>query len=267
MLQLIRDKAQGIIIWIIVGLVILAMSSFILNSYLGSSVKTYVAKVNDQKISNQQYQMAFNSYEQRMRKMLGNNFSKFFNAKMMRQNVINGLVTNALMQQLTKDAGFRATPAQIAKAVESEPAFKVGGKFSSTRYQQLLTQVGYTTARYESEIAHSLAQNQFVNGLESSAFVLQSQAAEYLRLEQQQREVGYLLVNMADLRKTVSVSDKEIKAYYEAHLSAFMTDEQVQVAYLDLSKQELAKGVKERGILRQAGEEIFPGSGLCPQRW
>ena len=96
MLQLIRDKAQGIIIWIIVGLVILALSSFILNSYLGNSVKTYVAKVNDQKISDRQYQMAFNSYEQRMRKMLGDSFSKFFNANMMRQNVIDGLVTNAL---------------------------------------------------------------------------------------------------------------------------------------------------------------------------
>lgn len=244
MLQLIRDRAQGIIIWIIVGLVILAMSSFILNSYLGGSVKTYVAKVNDQKISDRQYQIAFNNYEQRMRKMLGSSFSKFFNADMMRQNVINGLVTNALMQQLTKAAGFRASPDQIASAVEKEPAFKVNGKFSRERYKQLLAQVGYTPAQYESEIADSLVQNQFINGVESTAFVLKSQAAEYLRLEQQQREVGYLLVNMPDLRKTVSVSDKEIKDYYEAHLSAFMTDEQVQVSYLDLSKQELAKGVK-----------------------
>ena len=77
MLQLIRDKAQGIIIWIIVGLLILAMASFILNSYLGSSVKSYVAKVNDQEISDREYRLAFNNYQERLRQTLGKNFGKF----------------------------------------------------------------------------------------------------------------------------------------------------------------------------------------------
>jgi peptidyl-prolyl cis-trans isomerase D len=244
MLQLIRDKAQGIIIWIIVGLVILALSSFILNSYLGSSVKNYVAKVNDQEISDREYQMAFNNYQQQLRQALGDNFGKFFNEKMMRQNVVSGLITNALMQQLTTDAGFRTSPQQIAKQIENNPAFKEDGKFSDTRYQQTLARVGYSPARFEAEVAHSQAQKQFEDGLSDSAFVLKSDVDEYLRLSQQQRDVGYLLVKMAEIRKGVTISDADIKQYYDAHLSDFMTDEQVKVSYLELNMQDLAKSIK-----------------------
>ena len=244
MLQLIRDKAQGIIIWIIVGLVILALSSFILNSYLGSSVKTYVAKVNDQEISDREYRIAFNNYQQRLRQALGDNFGKFFNAKMMRQTVINSLITNALMQQLTRDAGFRTSPVQIAKAVENNPAFKQNGKFSDKRYQEVLERVGYTPARFESEIGQDQAQKQLEDGISNTAFVMNSDVGEYQRLLQQQRDVGYLLVNMAKLRKGVTVSEDEIKSYYESHLASFMTEQQVKVAYLDLDMKDLAKSVK-----------------------
>ena len=165
MLQIIRDKAQGIIIWIIVGLVILALSSFILNSYLGSSVKTYVAKVNDQEISDREYRMAFNNYQQQLRQSLGDNFGKIFNEKMMRQNVISGLISSALMQQLTAEAGFRTSAMQIAKVVENNKAFKSDGKFSSKHYEQILARVGYTPARFEAEIAQSQAEKQFEDGV------------------------------------------------------------------------------------------------------
>jgi len=244
MLQLIRDKAQGIIIWIIVGLVILALSSFILNSYLGSSAKTYVAKVNDQEISDREYRLAFNNYQERLRQTLGENFGKFFNEQLMRQNVVNGLVSNALMQQLTHDAGFRTSSKQIASVVQNTPAFKQDGKFSDKYYEQVLMRVGYTPASYEAEIAHSQAQKQFIEGISESAFVLTSDVDEYLRLSQQQRDIGYLLVNMPELRKGLTISDADIKTYYDAHQSEFMTEEQVKVSYLDLDKNELAKSVK-----------------------
>lgn len=244
MLQLIRDKAQGIIIWIIVGLVILALSSFILNSYLGSSVKTYVAKVNDQEISQRDYQMAFNAYTQRMRQMLGDNFSKLYNPQRMRQTVISNLVRNELMSQMTKAAGFRISPQRVASLIASNPAFQVGGKFSSKRYHELLQQNGYSPTQYESNLSHDEAEQQFENGISDTAFVLKSTAREYLRLKEQQRDVSYLQVNMAVIRKGVKISDSEIKQYYDSHRSSFMTKEQVQVSYLDLSKQELAKGIK-----------------------
>ena len=244
MLQIIRDKAQGIIIWIIVGLVILALSSFILNSYLGSSVKTYVAKVNDQEISDREYRMAFNNYQQQLRQSLGDNFGKIFNEKMMRQNVISGLISSALMQQLTAEAGFRTSAMQIAKVVENNKAFKSDGKFSSKHYEQILARVGYTPARFEAEIAQSQAEKQFEDGVSHSVFVLKSAAEEYLRLSQEQRDAGYLLLNMAEIRKNLTVSDADIKSYYDSHLSDFMTDEQVKVSYLELNMKDLAKSVK-----------------------
>jgi peptidyl-prolyl cis-trans isomerase D len=244
MLQLIRDKAQGIIIWIIVGLVILALSSFILNSYLASNVKTYVAKVNDQKISEREFQLALNNYQQQLRQRLGDNFPKFFNEKMMRHTVINGLIDNELMHQLTHDAGFRTSNATIANQLQKNENFKQGGKFSSKYYQEVLKRVGYTPAAFEAELAQSQAQQQFIIGLHNSAFILNTELDEYERLLREQRDLGYLLVNKTELRKKISVSDDEIKTYYQAHTSEFMTDEMVKVSYLELNMRDIAKSIK-----------------------
>lgn len=244
MLQIIRDKAQGIIIWIIVGLVILALSSFILNSYLGSSVKNYVAEVNGQQISDREFRIAFNNAQQQLRQTLGENFAKIYNEQMVRQNVISELIKSTLMQQLTDDAGFRTSPTKIASVIESNPAFKKDGKFSSTVYEQTLARFGYTPARFEHEIAQSQAEKQFVDGISDSVFVLKEEAESYLRLSEEQRDVGYLLVNMTDVRKGITVSDAEIKKYYDAHMADFMTAEQVKVAYLDLDMHNLAKTIK-----------------------
>jgi len=244
MLQLIRDKAQGIIIWIIVGLVVLALSSFILTSYLGNSAKTYIAKVNDQEISQREYRLAYNRYQQSLQQQLGDNFAKFFNQEMASKAVENSLINGALMQQLTHAAGFRTTDAAILKLLEKTPAFKQDGKFSSKLYELLLKQNGYSRTQYESQLANDQAQRQFVSGLADSAFVLKTNVADYLRLSRQQRDTAYLLIKMAELRKDVKVSDAEIQSYFDAHKSDFMTDEEVQVSYSELYTAELAGSVK-----------------------
>jgi len=243
MLQIIRDKAQGIIIWIIVGLVILALSSFILNSYLGGNVKTYIAKVNDREISQNEFNQAYTRYQLTLQRQLGDNFARFFNAQMARQTVQASLINGALIQQLTYDAGFRTSDSAILQELEKTPAFKEAGKFSSKLYEELLQRNGYTRSQYERQLAQEQAQRQFLDGLKDSAFVVKSQVEDYLRLSRQQRDTGYLLVKTSEMRKGIKVDDKEIQSYYDAHKSEFMTDEEVQVSYIDLNTAELAKSV------------------------
>ncbi len=63
MLELIRNHAKGLVTWFILGLVILALASFVLTGYSLNSVKDYVAMVNGEKINERDYQSAYNNYQ------------------------------------------------------------------------------------------------------------------------------------------------------------------------------------------------------------
>ena len=246
MLQLIRDKAQGIIMWVIIILVILALSGFVLSSYTASNVKNYVVKVNDREITSSEFQRAYNNYSQRLQQSLGENYSRFFNEAMMRESVMSGMIENELMSQLTNEAGFRMSVGQIYNQIQSNPAFHdEHGKFSKEKYTETLTQYfGFGPERYEGELAKGLAQEQLRNGIVNTEFALQSELVEMERLNAQQRDVGYLVVKRAKVNNTITISDEEISSYYDAHKSEYMTDEQIKVAYLELNLKDISHQIQ-----------------------
>lgn len=245
MLELIRKNAQGIVIWIIVGFVTLGLSSFMLSSYIGGDVKNYIAKVNDTEISKRDFQMAFNNYQQQLQQSLGENYSRFFNEESMRGTVVNGLVNNELMYQLTLDAGFRAGGNQILAEIEKNPRFKdAAGVFSSKLYEQRVRQIGLSKQGYEQELAQYLVQKQLNEGVTKTTFALDSTAREFHRLEHQQRDIDYLIIKKARLLKTVTVSDDGLKKYYNAHLKEFLTEEQIKLAYIELNLKAIAKSIE-----------------------
>ena len=243
MLQLIRENAQGLIMWVIIILVILGLSGFVLSSYTASNIKNYVVKVNDTEITRNEFQRAFNSYQQRLQQSLGENYARFFNDAMMRETVLNGMIENELMAQLTHEAGFRASANQVYQHIQSNPMFKdENGQFSKEKYNMVIQQYfGFSPEHYEAELAKGSAQDQLRSGIRDSAFSLKSDITELERLSSQQRDIGYLRVDRAKVASSVSVSDEEIAQYYEANKSAFMTEEQVQVAYLELNLKDIAK--------------------------
>lgn len=241
MLQLIRDNAQGVIIWIIVGFVILGLSSFILSSYLGSGVKNYVAKVNDVEISNRQYQIAFNNRQAQLQQQLGENFSRFFNESLLRTSVVNGLVESELLTQLTHEAGLRNTAEQAKKSLEKVPVFLgEDGKFSNRKFSDVVAQYGYTPEGYALEQAVSLSNQQFIKGISDSALVLKSSVNDFQRLTRQQRDMGYLTVNKAVVSQDIEVSEDDVKAWFDQHAKDYMTQEKISVEYLELSLKDLS---------------------------
>ena len=67
---------------------------------------------------------------------------------------------------------------------------------------------------------------------------------ELLRLEQQRRDIGYLIVPSSGYERTVTVSEDEIVSHYEQNPQAYTDSEQVSVEYLELSVDELASKVE-----------------------
>ncbi|MFO8024662.1 SurA N-terminal domain-containing protein [Thiohalophilus sp.] len=243
MMQLIRDRAKGLFVWTIVGLIIITFALFGLSSYLtGGGGPSSVAEVNDTEITENQLLRAQRNYLERLRQFQGDQFdaSLFDNAQIKRE-VLQGLIQRELVQQHINDTGYQPGSQQVLGAIQEYDAFQEEGRFSSARYKTLLRQQGIAAEQFERDVASDLAFEQLRNGIAGSAFVTDAELQRYLRLKYQQREIGYLVLDVAGFVDQVAVDESEVEAFYQDNRGRFMTPEKVRLNYLELDLQKLAR--------------------------
>jgi peptidyl-prolyl cis-trans isomerase D len=243
MLEFIRNRAQGIFAWIIVGGIILTFALFGINQYFTGGGDTSVAKVNGAEISQGRLEQAYYQQRQRLAEMFGGELPPMFTEKMLKQQVLSQLVAQEVMVQAALDNGMRVGDMQLASIIRSADAFFENGEFSRSKYEQLLRQQGMTPAVFESRVARDILAAQFQSGFSDTAFVTDAEVDSLLRLQNQQRTIGYLTVSLAPFVKAASVSDEEVDAYYQSNQQRFMLPERVKVDYLELNAGDLARDI------------------------
>lgn len=243
MLQSIRDHAQGIFIWTIVGLIILSFALWGMEGLVGGGGQdAYVATVEGVEIDRNQLLRAEQNRVDELKRMLGDSYRPgLFNDDVIRRQALEGLINRAVMLQLLDRAGFAAAPEQIRTTIQSMPAFQEqDGRFSMARYEQALGYQGISPAQFERDVARDIAAEQLYRGIVLSAFATPAEVERYRALLAQTRDVGVLTVSAAPYLATVEVDDAEVRAFYEQNPGRFMTPARVAIEYLDLSLETIA---------------------------
>ncbi|MDH5181173.1 MAG: SurA N-terminal domain-containing protein, partial [Gammaproteobacteria bacterium] len=119
MLQLIRDRAQGVLIWTIVGLIIITFALFGLSSYLSGSSTNYVASVNSVEIKEPEFRRETQRIEQKLGKEYRPEFSRFVKAQ-----AIDRLVMRELLNQYQKDERFYVSDSSVLSELNKDESFK-----------------------------------------------------------------------------------------------------------------------------------------------
>ncbi|MCW9024887.1 MAG: SurA N-terminal domain-containing protein [Gammaproteobacteria bacterium] len=245
MLQLIRDRAQGILIWTIVGLIIVTFALFGLSSYLSDTTQVNVAEVNGAEISQNEFYRAYQNYQQRLQQMLGKNYSSdLFSEERLKKEVVNALVKEELLNQELRQAGYFAAPQQVMAQIAAMEVFQdADGKFSPERYKQTLNSQRVNSFLFEQEISRDVAEQHLRAGIAASGFVTESELQSFAKLYGQKRKLDYLVVPKEIYLSQVKPDDSDIDAYYESHKAEFMTPEQVVVEYVELRLDQMAKEI------------------------
>ena len=245
MLQLIRDRAQGLVVWTIVGLIIITFALFGLSSYLSGTAKVNVASINDVDISQTEFLRAYQNYQERLKQMLGKSYNPaMFNEKVVKQQVLDGLVTREVLTQALDASGFTASKEQILSKIMSIDSFKdETGKFSNKQYKRTLALQGLNSAMFEQRIAQDIADEQLYSGLMRSVFVTPTELDNYAKLQGQMREIEYLQISHQEFIKSAVVTDSEVEKYYSENSAEFTTPEMVSVEYIELDINEAANQV------------------------
>ncbi|MDH4556703.1 peptidylprolyl isomerase [Pseudomonas sp. BN417] len=265
MLQNIRDNSQGWIAKTIIGVIIalLALTGFdaIFNA---TSNSQNAAKVNGEEISLDQLSEAVNLQRRQLQQQLGKDFdASLLDEKLLREAALKGLIERKLLLQGAQEADFSFSQSALDQLILQTPEFQVDGKFNADRFDQVIRQMNYNRLQFRQMLEQEMLIGQLRAGLAGSGFVTAAEVEAFARLEKQTRDFATLALK-AD-PAAVSVSDDDIKAYYDGHVDQFMSPEQVVIEYVELKKAAFFSQVeaKEEDLQAQYQKEI---SNLAEQR-
>jgi peptidyl-prolyl cis-trans isomerase D len=239
MLHFIRERAQGWIAWVIVGLLIIPFALWGINQYFGNGGKLVAATVNDTEISQREFQQAFYDQRSRMQQMLGGQYNAQLFDPQIKQRVIKELVDRELLLQHADDLGFRVGNQTVIATIQSIDAFRENGAFSTSLYQQQLQTQGQSPTGFERRVKRMMTAGQLPDGLSSSVFITDAELDAAIKLEKQQRDFQYFVLKSANFQDESVADEAAIKDYYQQHADRFMTEEKVRVEYVELSAAAL----------------------------
>ncbi len=241
MLESIRNRSNGPIAKFIIGLIIVPFAFAGVYSYMNVNTSNAVATVNGDEISLMEFDRSYRLQQQNW----GENFDKYFNTderlQQFRLNVLQQLINQRLSSQAIGDMGLRTSDNQLRQVIINTVEFQnEEGIFDKDRYQMLLQSSGYTIQLYQNARKSDMAANQFMSALQESNFVLKSELALNTRLENQTRDINYLIIPQDYYLQQVDLSGEEgeqiISSYYEMNKNQFAIPEKVSIEYLYITK-------------------------------
>jgi len=200
-----------------------------------------VATVAGTPVTRFEYDELVRQQQERMRQAMGRNFDPaIFDNPEVRYSLVEQLVSQRLLQREAQEQRFRATDADLARAIGEIDAFRVDGKFSQDRYRQLLAAQNMTPAMFEARLREELTLAPLSEPLAAGNIVARSSAERFVALLEQQREVAAATVDAEPFAKDVKVDDAQVRAFYDQNQKAFQTPEQAKVEYVLLTLPALA---------------------------
>jgi peptidyl-prolyl cis-trans isomerase D len=241
MLQSIRDRLTGPIVWFVIALIAIPFAFWGIDSFNTGGADPVVVKVGDQKITQAQFRQTYGQRYEQYRSLLGESFrADLFDESKFRELTLDDMVQESAMRQYARSEGYRASDATLRDFLVSVPAFQKDGKFSADTYRELLKQQGMKPDSYEIQLRDALAIEQLRATVQATAFVTPAQAWDAQRLEKQERRVTVVPVSSNKFRDEVKVTDEQIADRYETDKTRYMSRERLKLAYIEVDRTKLA---------------------------
>jgi peptidyl-prolyl cis-trans isomerase D len=242
MLQEIRDKLTGWLVWVVVGLIGIPFALWGVESFFTGGGDPVVVKVGDQEITQSQFRAGYEQRYQQYQAMMGERFrADQFDQNRFRKAVLDDMTQESVLRQFVRKSGYRASDATLLKYLSSVPAFQQKGQFSNEAYKAVLSQKGLTPERFEAQLRDSLEIDQIREAVIDTAFVTEADVAQAYRVANEERALTYAVLDSAKYLPQVTLTDEQVKARYDADKAKYMAGERIKLAYVELSADSLTK--------------------------
>lgn len=239
MMQVLRDKAQGWIAWVIVGLVGITFVLFGAGSLFDRDHRNQVvATVNGNKITGMELDNVYQRFMQQNGAGLQN-----VDSNDVKKELLDTLIQQKTLLQATEHLGMTVSQQRIFSMLGSLPFLQVDNQFSEESYLQFLGKNHFTDVQFRALLRDALLREQLQQSIIPTSFVLSNDLQDLAKYMLQKRDFRFAIISKEPFEKSAKVSDDDIKQYYEKHLKDFMTEEALSLEYVHLSLPELVKNI------------------------
>lgn len=270
MLQTIREYTQGWIAGTIISIIILTFALWGIHSYfVGGASNTSVAEVNGVEITKEQLAVSYERLRRQVQNQYGaNNSITTKDESALKSRSMQSLIDMEVLKQASTAQGYLVSDRQIDNYLQSMPEFQVDGQFSFDRFQEILSSTMLSTSEFLELIRTSLLIDQPKLGVVFTSFALPDETASTISLVNQERDIGYISIpTQYFLSQPIVISPQKIQAYYDQNKSDFMTPEQANVEYIQLSLKELATKFNPADAILQSFYNENINSYTQPTQW
>ncbi|MCK8515516.1 SurA N-terminal domain-containing protein [Methylonatrum kenyense] len=246
MLLAIRERAKGIVAWVVIILIAAAFAAFGLANYMEpAGSPRAVATVDGTDISPDEVNRVYRQQRAELEEMLGDRFDpSLFSEEELRRDALDRVIEERLLAEFIDKHKLRLSDGDLAVVIRSQEVFHENGRFSSERYQQLLQANRLSSSQYERQVRRGVLMDQLRGAISDTALVPDQELDRLLALQNQERDLAYLRISGERLLEGVEIDDDAVRGHYEANQDNYLSDERVRLGYLELREDQLLTDVE-----------------------
>jgi peptidyl-prolyl cis-trans isomerase D len=254
MLRFLRKGATSLYVKLFFIIIVVVFIFWGIGSFT-SERKNLVAKVNGIPITLKEFQEYYNFQISRLKQTFGEISSKDLANLKLKEQVLEELIKLKLLEDQAENLKIRITPVEVTYAISQIPSFQENGKFSPTKYQYILRELGISPEFFEKLIKSDLIYQRLKFLLTAPIMVSESEIKEYLKYNKQTLEILEIDLPIKTCIQKVAFTEKDLENYYLAHRDLYKENEKVKLTYLLIPYEAKAK-VTEEEIRKYYEENI-----------
>lgn len=244
MILSLRDKLQGTVAFIVVGIVAVPMALFGVESlFMRGAAEDGVAKVNKVAITDNQLQQAVAVQKQQILNRMDGLDPALIDDEQLRAPVLQQLIGQEALRQQALDNGVGVAPQLVQMALRDEAAFHTDGRFDRGRFEFVIRQMGYTPGGYLELLKGELVNQQVYQALAYSEFAAAHELDATVRMLAEERDFRYIHIPTELAAESLSVEEGALQTYYEEHAERYVEPEKLVLEVIELNLQDIAEKI------------------------
>ncbi|SFV63186.1 Peptidyl-prolyl cis-trans isomerase PpiD [hydrothermal vent metagenome] len=195
-------------------------------SYQYGSKAGAIAKVGDVEITQEKFDMAYNSTYQRYNQMLQGKLDEKRAKEMgIIQQTFSSLAAQALLLNLANEFGIVVSDEEVLQELYKIPSFQTNGKFDDSIYKNYLKSQRLKPKTFEAVIHDETVVQKLLTLLDSKGFDFEK---EVIRAAMGVSDkIAYKVIAPSDIN--VTIDDTKLKEYWEKHKSSYLVPKKYQL--------------------------------------
>ncbi len=253
MISVMREYARSLKIVLLIVIAVFILTSGVLFYFgsgpFGSGRSNAVAVVNGEEIPQERFRRAqaniITAYERVSRQRLTPELAERLGLS---QQVINELVTEALVVQGAGQEGVRVSDEELRATIQQIREFQENGRFSRDEYLKVLRQIRLDPGEFETEVRRQLVRRKMEGLIKQGVKVSEEEVRQAYSQRHERVRAAWAYADVKPAMAAVQVADGDLEPYVKARQAQWSQPERRRLQYVMVSSTKLTQAVSDADI-------------------